>query len=91
MSQSAPIILTSAGQSYNQGCCVAAIIWEGATTAGDVAELSKNDTGEIIWPGRTSTTHTYLGANLGSGVLCPAGFNASKLSSGRLFIYLKVE
>jgi hypothetical protein len=87
----APLIFTTQGQSTTQGCCVAAVIWEGATTSGDTVEVSKNDTAEIIWAGRTNTTQTYLGANLGSGVLCPGGFNVSKLSSGRLLVYLRVE
>jgi hypothetical protein len=87
----APLLFTSQGQATAQVCCVAAVIWEGATTSGDTAELSKSDTAEIIWAGRTNTTQTYLGANLGAGVLCPGGFSVSKLSSGRLLVYLRVE
>jgi hypothetical protein len=87
----APVIVTSVGYTYAQGCCIAAILWEGASTSGDTVEVSKNDTAELIWAGRTNTTQTYLGANLGSGVLCPAGFNVGKLSSGRLLVYLRIE
>lgn len=91
MANEAPVIKTAMGQSHTRGCCVSAVIWEGATTSGDTAELSKNDTGEVIWAGRTASQQTYIGANLSPGVLCPAGFNVSKLSSGRLLIYLRVE
>jgi hypothetical protein len=91
MANDAPIIYATVGQSYSSGCCIAAVIWEGATTSGDTAELAKNDTGEVIWAGRTGATQTYIGANLGNGVSCPMGFNVSKLSAGRLLIYLRID
>ena len=87
---SGPVVMLASGDRFTDSCCISLVVWEGATTSGDVVELQRLDGGGLIWAGRTSATQTYLGANLGpSGVSCPKGFSASKLSAGRLFIYLR--
>lgn len=92
MSGSGPIIFETAGDQFTDSCCIASIVWEGATSSGDRAELAKLQGGEVIWAGRTNTTQTYLGANLSPyGVSCPKGFHCAHLSSGRLFIYLRED
>lgn len=92
MSASGPIIFEAQGDEFIDSGCVASIIWEGATTSGDRVEVRKREGGELIWAGRTNTTQTYLGANLGpSGVSCTKGFHAALLMSGRLLIYLRED
>lgn len=92
MAASGPIVFLVQGDRFPESCCIATIIWEGATTSGDRVELRKLDGGELIWPGRTNTTQTYIGANLGpSGVSCSKGFHAAVLMSGRLCIYLRED
>jgi hypothetical protein len=82
--------MTVEGDEFIEPCQVAAIIWEGATSAGDTVELVQRDTGALIWPGRTSETSTYLGVNLGpNGVPAPEGFRVARLDAGRLCVYLK--
>jgi len=92
MASSGPIVMQAAGDTYIDSCCIATVVWEGATTAGDIVVLQKRDGGGIIWKGRTSQTQTYLGANLGpSGVSCPKGFTCAQLSAGTLLIYLRED
>jgi len=92
MPGSGPIVMQAVGDTYIGSCCIATVIWEGQTTAGDVVMLQKLDGGGIIWRGRTSQVQTYLGANLGpSGVSCPKGFSCTSLPAGTLLIYLRED
>jgi len=91
-----PIVLTAVGQSYDDPARILAIVWEGATTAGDVAELRHRADADnpeaLIWPGRTNEAHTYQGVNLGPhGVHTPRGFVLRVLSAGRVLVYLREE
>jgi len=89
MADIGPVILTVAGDKFIQGVRIAAIIWEGATTAGDTVLVSDPATGAVIWPGRTDSGHTYLGANFGpKGIHLPNGFQLSQISAGRVCVYL---
>ena len=92
MAASGPIIFSARGDRFVDSGCIATIIWEGASASGDQAAIYKNGDGGLVWAGRTNTTQTYIGANLGpSGVSCPKGFNAGVLQSGRLLIYLRED
>ena len=91
-----PIVLTAIGQGYDDPARILAIVWEGATTAGDTAELRHQADGAgfeaLIWPGRTPDTNTYQGVNLGPhGVHTPRGFVLRVLSAGRVVVYLREE
>jgi hypothetical protein len=88
-----PIELTAAGQSYDDECRILAIVWEGATTAGDTVELRYQGAklGKI-WRGRANDTHTYLGLNAGPhGLHAPGGFKVQALSAGTLLVYLRED
>ena len=92
MARIGPIVLEVQGDEYIDPARINAIIWEGATTSGDTVELRERESGNILWPGRTSDTQTYLGANLGeSGLHAPTGFRLTQISSGRLLVYLKED
>ena len=81
--------MSVAGDSFTQSCRIASIVWEGATTSGDTALLSHRGTADILWPGRTNTTQTYLGISFPRpGLHCPNGFTLSQISAGRLMVYL---
>lgn len=70
---------------------ILAIVWEGVTVSGDRAELRAVG-GRLIWSGRTDTTQTYLGINLGpTGMAAPEGIVCAVLSAGRVLVYLKEE
>lgn len=87
-----PIVFTAAGQSYAPTCVVLAIIWEGVTASGDRAELMRDGvpSAQLLWAGRTDTTQTYQGLNMGpTGIQAPHGFHVTALTAGRLLIYLK--
>ena len=85
-----PVILAVLGDTFTQPARILAIIWEGATTSGDIAEISCPTTGRLLWPGRTDATQTYLGVNVGvEGINAPYGFKLTKLSSGRVLVYLR--
>ena len=88
-----PLEWTTAGQSFDNAARILAIVWHGATTAGDTVKLiyqgSKSGT---LWAGRANDTHTYLGVNLGeAGMHAPGGFVLNTISSGTVLIYLREE
>lgn len=85
-----PIVLSTVGDTFTQGAQILALVWEGATSSGNVAELRCPKTGRVLWAGRTSDTQTYLGINLGvEGMAAPHGFVAAVLNAGRLLVYLR--
>lgn len=88
-----PVVLEVQGDEYVNGARIAGIIWEGATTAGDTVELRCRETGNLLWPGRTDTTNTYLGAvGIGvRGIHCPSGFRLTQISAGRVAVYLEED
>jgi len=88
----APVVLAVAGDQFLDACRITAIIWEGATTAGDTVSLVDRLTGDLLWPGRTNDTQTYLGANIGpSGIDAPRGFLLQQISAGRVCVYLRED
>lgn len=85
-----PIVCTAVGHGTSEGCCVMAIVWEGATTANDTVELHKRNGGGLLWAGRTDTTATYQGVTFApAGISCPAGFTLGVRSSGRVLVYTR--
>ena len=86
-----PVVMTTVGDAYVQGAQIAAIVWVGATTAGDTVVLRhRGNPNSLLWEGRTDTTNTYLGANIGpNGIHAPNGFTLQQISAGRLLVYLK--
>lgn len=91
MARSGPVVLGVVGDTFTAPARVLAVIWEGATTSGDTAEVRARD-GNLLWAGRTNTTHTYLGVNLGEkGIGVPLGFTLTQLSAGRVLVYLKED
>jgi hypothetical protein len=88
-----PIVLTTVDQEYKTNCRIIAFVWEGATTAADVAEVvGRSAGGPLLWAGRTPDTQTYQGVSLGPyGITAPRGFRCSKLSAGRVLVYLRED
>lgn len=85
-----PVILSVVGDEYTDNIQIAAILWEGATTSGDVAEVrGRGPTlGTVFWAGRTDSTATYVGVNFGpKGIHAPDGIRLYQLSAGRVFVY----
>lgn len=84
-----PTILVNVGDQFVDGCRIAAIIWEGATASGDTVELRHRKSNELLWAGRTNTTQTYQGVNLGPhGEHTPNGFYLAQISAGRVLVYI---
>ena len=84
-----PVIMDGVGDQFVDGCRVAAIVWEGATTSGDTVELRNRTSNTTLWSGRTNTSQTYQGINLGPhGEHCPNGFYLAQISAGRVLVYL---
>lgn len=89
MARIGPVVLTAQGASYASPCRIAAIVWEGATAAGNRVELRCPTTNALVWPGRATGEHTYLGLNAGPrGIHCPYGFAATTLDAGQVCVYL---
>lgn len=86
-----PVVLSVAGDAFVQPAQIAAIVWVGATTAGDTVEIRHRGTpANVLWKGRTDSTNTYLGANIGpNGIHCPNGFAIEQISAGEVLVYLK--
>lgn len=85
-----PVVLTAVGDQFTDGCRIAAIVWEGATTSGDTVTLRHRGNNALLWKGRTNTTQTYLGINLGpNGEHSPNGFYVAQISSGSLMVFIQ--
>lgn len=85
-------MLSVVGDAYIQGARILAVLWEGATASGDTATLRHRLDGDLLWAGRTDSTQTYQGVNLGpSGIHAPKGFQLTQLSAGRILVYLREE
>lgn len=88
-----PIVFTASGDRYLFPLRILAIIWEGATSQGDTARLTKlkvdGTVGKLLWPGRTNVTNTYQGLNCGpKGLHVPFGLQCTALTaSTQLCIY----
>lgn len=89
-----PIVMSVAGDQFVDGCRLAAILWTGATTAGDTvtvhARNEQGGVGALIWKCRTDSTNTYLGINTGpQGVHLPYGFRLTQIPAGDVLAYLR--
>lgn len=85
------IILSARGDAWDQPCRIIGVLWEGGTTAGDRAVIMGRGPSKmsVIWPARTDTGNTYLGAIWGPpGIHAPDGFRAEVLDAGTLYVYL---
>ena len=83
-----PVVMSVVGDTYVDTCRISAIIWEGATTAGDLCEIQTRS-GLRIWRGRTNDTQTYLGVGFGMyGIPAPDGFKLVTLGAGTVAVYL---
>ncbi len=85
------IIMTAAGQEYDQPCRIMAVLWEGTTTLGDRVELKGRNESKnaLFWPGKTDTTSTYMGMTWERpGLHAPDGFKADRLDSGTVYVYV---
>jgi hypothetical protein len=85
----APYSATATGTLTASGCQIDAVIWEGATTAGDTVELRDPVTNSLLWKGRTPDTQTYLGFSPRSGIPAPNGVKVAQISSGQVLVYLR--
>ena len=84
-----PVVMSVTGDTYTDGCRISAILWEAASTSGDVIEVVTRDTGMRVWKGRTNDTQTYLGVGFGIyGVPAPRGFKLATIGSGTVSVYL---
>jgi len=89
---SGPVVLTTVGDQYLDPVRLSGVVWTGASTAGDVVELRDPVSGGLLWEGRASDSHTYLGISWNPyGLHCPHGFRLATLSSGRVLVYLREE
>lgn len=89
-----PVELTTLNQSYDKPCQILAIVWQGATTAGDTVILNYQGGGKTgaIWKGRASSAQTYLGIQFGeAGLIAPGGFIVNQISSGAVLVYLRED
>lgn len=85
-----PVVMSVVGDTFIQGARILAVVWEGSTTAGNIAELNCPVTGRLLWAGRANDTNTYLGVNMGvEGIHAPNGFKVTNLPGGRLLVYLR--
>jgi hypothetical protein len=85
-----PIVLRTVGDQYTDGCRLAGILWEGASSAGDRVELRCRSTNALLCALRTPDTHTLLGITFpAKGINAPFGFTLSLAPSGQTIqIYL---
>lgn len=86
-----PVVMSVVGDNFRFGCRISTIIWEGATTAGDVCEIITYDNNKRVWKGRANDTNTYLGVGFDDhGVACPEGFRLAQITAGStVSVYLK--
>ena len=85
-----PIVLQVVGDTFTDSARITAVIWTGATTAGDTIELRDAKTNALLWTARTPDTNTYLGVNLGpKGLGASNGFRLAMAPVGtKLLVYL---
>lgn len=85
-----PIVLRTVGDQYTEGCRLAGILWEGATTAADRVELRCRTTNALLCALRTPDTNTLLGLTFpGKGIAAPFGFTLTTApASQHIQVYL---
>ena len=80
-----PTVLSAQGDSYNEPAQVRAILWEGATTAGDTCEVREQKDDRLLFAGRAIGTQTWQGVVL--PMTAPMGFRLTQISAGRVIVY----
>lgn len=87
-----PVLFTTQDDVYTAACRIIAVVWEGATTAGNRVELRDPVNNLLFWAARANDTHTYAGLNVGpSGIHAPHGVQATTLEAGQVLLYLREE
>ena len=82
------VSFTSIG-TLNRSVRLAAIVWAGATSAGNTVVL-KEPKGNPIWEGRATGSHTYIGISLpDEGLYMPNGIEVQNIDAGTLFLYFR--
>jgi hypothetical protein len=83
--------LTAAGQSIDRPFNLIAIIWTGATSAGNTVIL-KEVGGDYVWEGRASGAHTYIGVTLPEdGVRLRNGLEVESIDAGSVYLYFQED
>lgn len=82
--------LSEAGAQYLERAEIVAIVWVGASSAGDSIIL-KEVGGGRLWEGKASSTFTYQGIQFPESdpLLAPGGVEFESYSSGTVYLYLK--
>jgi len=85
-----PIVLRTVGDQFTEGCRLAGVLWEGATTAGDRVEIRCRSTNALLCALRSPDTHTLLGLTFpAKGLAAPFGFTlAVAPASQTIQVYL---
>ena len=86
MPQIGPIVLAVVNDEFVLPAQIRAVVWEGATTAGDTCEVRDRSSNSLLFKGRAVGTQTWEGMVL--GMSAPSGFRLTQLSSGRVLVYL---
>ena len=87
--QVGPVVLINPGDQFIDSCRVSAIVWQGTTTSGDTVILRHRLNNALLWKGRTNSTQTYQGINLGPyGEHCPNGFYLAQISAGDVQVFI---
>lgn len=86
MARIGPVLMTAAGDQFIEPAEIRAIVWEGATTAGDTCEVRERESGAVLFRGRAITTQTYEGLVL--PISAPSGFRLQQISAGTVLVYL---
>ena len=81
-----PVVMTTTGDAFIEPAQIRAILWDGATTAGDTVELRERTSNNLLFVGRAVATQTWEGVVL--DMRAPSGFRLSQISAGRLLVYL---
>ena len=81
-----PVIMSVAGDAFVEPAQIDAVLWEGATTAGDTAEIVERQSGLLLFAFRATGSQTWEG--VGKSVSAPSGFRLKSISAGRVLVYL---
>lgn len=87
-----PVVLQVVGDRYVSSGRIAAVLWEGATTAGDRVEIRDLATNALLMSLRTPDTHTLLGVTFPKARSAPNGFILTTHTPGanaRVLVYLE--
>lgn len=84
-----PVVITAVNQNYLTSARIIAILWVGAGTAADLAELDDPVSGNSLWKGIAAAANNYTALQFAApGLDAPNGFKCSVLASGNILVYL---